>query len=406
MDVTQLAQMVNWLDEQHRRDRAEVSKLQQRIEAQANEMQEQARRVKELEVRLTNTQTQLGRFTQIEQALQNLKNEVTLMVNNQAEESTKAQREMERMRMGDREAFSRGLTEMRKGIARLRPIEEELTVRKTEDKRLSELAVVLKQDIAVIAKDMEERTRQLPYLTEQRGHDNKRIVQLQQENVELFKRLEEASSKLQLLEQKHQKVESHTQALPVVVDNLKRSQEQFVDSLKLADVDRQRQMKDWGQVFEEQRGMAEEQRKRLAEFVATEDEARRTIATIGRFHEQIQREQNQVSELQRLAEERQRKEMTNFVAENEKRWKKQSLEWEYQWDQQGKVNADVKDRFPVIAEQITFHDNLLQFFWRFMEAQGNAQLTAAQRWLDEVQKLAAQRQGILKAYEEAKFTQA
>ena len=406
MDVTQLAQMVNWLDEQHRRDRAEVSKLQQRIEAQANDMQEQARRVKELEVRLTNTQTQLGRFTQIEQALQNLKNEVTLMVNNQAEESTKAQREMERMRMGDREAFSRGLAEMRKEIARFRPIEEELTVRKTEDKRLSELAVGLKQDIAVVAKDIEEKTRQIPYLTEQRTHDNKRIIQLQQENVELFKRLEEASSKLQLLEVKHQKTESHTQALPAVVDNLKRSQEQFIDSLKLADVDRQRQMKDWGQVFEEQRGTVEEQRKRLTEFVATEDEARRTIATIGRFHEQIQREQNQVSELQRLAEERQRKETANFVAENEKRWKKQSLEWEYQWDQQAKVNADVKDRFPVIADQLTFHDNLLQFFWRFMEAQGNSQLTAAQRWLDEVQKLAAQRQSILKAYEEAKFTQA
>lgn len=406
MDVTQLAQMVNWLDEQHRRDRAEVSKLQQRIEAQANEMQEQARRVKELEVRLTNTQTQLGRFTQIEQALQNLKNEVTLMVNNQAEESTKAQREMERMRMGDREAFSRGLAEMRKEIARFRPIEEELTVRKTEDKRLSELAVGLKQDIAVVAKDIEEKTRQIPYLTEQRTHDNKRIIQLQQENVELFKRLEEASSKLQLLEVKHQKTESHTQALPAVVDNLKRSQEQFIDSLKLADVDRQRQMKDWGQVFEEQRGTVEEQRKRLTEFVATEDEARRTIATIGRFHEQIQREQNQVSELQRLAEERQRKEIANFVAENEKRWKKQSLEWEYQWNQQTKVNADVKDRFPVIADQITFYDNLLQFFWRFMEAQGNSQLTAAQRWLDEVQKLAAQRQSILKAYEEAKFTQA
>ncbi len=405
MDVTQLAQMVNWLDEQHRRDRAEVTKLQQRLESQANEIQEQARRVKELEGRLTNTQTQLGRFTQIEQALQNLKNEVTLLVNNQAEETTKAQREMERMRMSDREAFSRSLAEMRKEVGRFRPIEDELMVRKTEDKRLSEVVVALKQEQAVLAKEIEERTRQLPYLTEQRTHDNKRIVQLQQENVELFKRLEEASSKLQLLEQKQQKSDTQTQALPAVVDNLKRSQEQFIDSLKLADVDRQRQMKDWAQVFEEQRGIVEEQRKRLTDFAATEEEARRTIGTISRFHEQIQREQNQVAELQRLAEERQRKEMANFVAENEKRWKKQSLEWEYQWDQQGKVNADVKDRFPGIAQQLTFHDNLLQFFWRFMEAQGNSQLAAAQRWLDEVQKLASQRQGILKAHEEAKFTQ-
>jgi len=79
MDTTQLAQMVTWLDEQHRRDRTEITKLQQRIEAQTNETQERARRIQELEARLTSVQTQLGRFEQIEQALQNLKNESKLI---------------------------------------------------------------------------------------------------------------------------------------------------------------------------------------------------------------------------------------------------------------------------------------------------------------------------------------
>jgi hypothetical protein len=35
MDLTQLSQMVTWLDEEHRRDRAEIARLQQRIEAQS-----------------------------------------------------------------------------------------------------------------------------------------------------------------------------------------------------------------------------------------------------------------------------------------------------------------------------------------------------------------------------------
>ena len=38
MDTTQLAQMVSWLDEEHRRDRGEVAKLQQRIESLNVEM--------------------------------------------------------------------------------------------------------------------------------------------------------------------------------------------------------------------------------------------------------------------------------------------------------------------------------------------------------------------------------
>ena len=44
MDLTQLAQMVTWLDEEHRRDRAEIARLQQRIEAQSSDIVEQARR--------------------------------------------------------------------------------------------------------------------------------------------------------------------------------------------------------------------------------------------------------------------------------------------------------------------------------------------------------------------------
>ena len=33
MDTAQLAQMVTWLDEEHRRDRAEISRLQQQLRA-------------------------------------------------------------------------------------------------------------------------------------------------------------------------------------------------------------------------------------------------------------------------------------------------------------------------------------------------------------------------------------
>ena len=62
MDIAQLAQMVNWLDEEHRRDRAEIARVQQRIEAQSADIIEQARRIQELEGRLAGTQSQLTKF--------------------------------------------------------------------------------------------------------------------------------------------------------------------------------------------------------------------------------------------------------------------------------------------------------------------------------------------------------
>ncbi|HEY52841.1 MAG TPA: hypothetical protein G4N94_05225 [Caldilineae bacterium] len=406
MDTTQLAQMVTWLDEQHRRDRTEITKLQQRIEAQTNEAQEQARRIQELEARLTSAQTQLGRFDQIEQALQNLKNEITLMVNAQGDEVAKMQREIERSRMTDRESFSRSITEIRKELPRLRAIEEDLAVRKAEDQRMSEMLISLRQELSEIDKDFDERTRGLPYLIEQRDHNNKRIAQLQQENVELFKRVEGMGSKQQLLDHKQQKMESQVSALPAIVDDMKRGQEQFVESLKLADADRQRQMRDWQQTFDEQQTAMEEHSNRLKVFAAVYEETKRTLANMEKFQQRLQQEQNQVAELQRLAEQRQKKELETFAADNEKRWKKQILEWQFRWDQQDKLNAQINDRFPQVADQLDYHEELLQFLWRLAEAQSSAQLTAAQNWLGEVQKLANQRERITKEYEERAFHQA
>jgi hypothetical protein len=403
MDTTQLAQMVTWLDEQHRRDRTEITKLQQRIEAQTNETQEQARRIQELEARITSAQTQLGRFEQIEQALQNLKNEVTLMVNAQGEEVTKVQREVERARMTDRESFSRSISEIRKELSRFRAIEEDMAVRKAEDQRMGEMLINLRQELSEVDKSIDERTRGLPYLLEQRDHNNKRIAQLQQENVELFKRVEGMSSKQQMLDHKQQKAETLLNALPSIVDDMKRGQEQFVESLKLADADRQRQMRDWRQTFDEQQAAMEEHSSRLKVFAGVYEETKRTLAGVEKFQQRLQQEQNQVSELQRLAEQHQKKEIETFLADNEKRWKKKILEWQFRWDQQDKLNVLVNDRFPQVADQLDHHDELLQFLWRVAETQSSAQLSSAQNWLSEVQKLANQRERIIKEYEEKAF---
>ncbi len=403
MDTTQLAQMVTWLDEQHRRDRTEITRLQQRLEAQTNETQEQARRIQELEARLTSTQTQLGRFDQVDQSLQNLKNELSIMVKAQADETSRVQRELERARMTDRESFSRGITEVRKELPRFRVIEDDLAVRKAEDQRLSETLINLRQEVSDMSKEIEDRTRGVPYLMEQRDHNNKRIAQIQQENVELFKRVETAGSKLQLLEQKQQKAETQISVLPAIVDDMKRGQEQFVESLKLADADRQRQMRDWHSTFDENQKTIEEHSNRLKVFAGVYEEMKRSIASNEKFQVRLQQDQNQVSELQRLAEERQKKEMENYLADNEKRWKKQILEWQFRWDQQDKLNIRVNEKFPQMTDQLNHHDALLQFLWRLTESQSSSQLAAAQTWLSEVQKLSNQREEILKKYEEKTF---
>src|SRR5512140_1798930 len=133
MDLNQLSQMVTFMDEAHRRDRDELHRQEERLQTLAIENQEQARRIQDLEGRLASTQAQLARFTQIEQALQQLKNEVAVMIARESEARLQNEREQERSRATEREMTARMVAEIRKELPRFGRIEEDLVTRQAED---------------------------------------------------------------------------------------------------------------------------------------------------------------------------------------------------------------------------------------------------------------------------------
>ena len=385
MDIDQLTQMVTWLDEEHRRERGGIAQLQQRIESQATEIVEQARRVQELEGQLASTQARLVRFDQVDQALQQLKKELVLMLHRQDEQHAKDLRESERLRAGERETAARNIAEVRKELPRFSRIEEELQQRKVEDQRLTEIVLALRQQVNGINKDIDERTRSLPFLMEQRTQDNKRIAQLQQETVELFKRTELASGKLQLLESNQQRTERGLTVIQPIPAQIREEVTSFVESTKLKDVERDRQMVRWHEEMEQQRAGIELQHKKLQEFDTHIADAKRVSISLQGFEESIRREQHQVAELQRLAEERQHKELDDFVAEDEKRWKKQILEWDGRWVEQQKVNKDLAVQFPPIRKEIESVKALVRQLWRLQETYGTQRMQEAQRWLQALE---------------------
>ncbi|MCD6290960.1 MAG: hypothetical protein J7M34_10700 [Anaerolineae bacterium] len=382
MDTTQLSQMVTWLDEEHRKDRDEITKLQQQIEAQSTLIQEQARRIQDLEGRLASTQAQLTRFEQLEQSIEQLKSEVTLMIQHLEEGMLRSEREMERSRLSDREATTRTIAEIRKEISRIGRIEEELDVRKTEDQRLGELMMELRHQITALSKDLDERTRNIPYFVEQRNQDAKRIAQLQQETIELFKRIDAVTNRLPLLEANIQKASQAVEAVLPIPAELRHAQESFIEQVKLAQVDQERQLRDFHDEIMEHRDTIAAQQQRFRELTEAAEASKRAVQAIEQFQQAIQREQNQVAELQRLSEERQRKALDTFREEYEKRWQKEMLGWRQRWQQQEQLNQRLEAQFPPLVAQIKACQEHIQQLWQLQEEFGSHRLHEAQRWLD------------------------
>ena len=391
MDLSQLTQMATWLDEEHRRDKAELVRMQQRAESQEAELQDQARLVKDLEGRMVNMQAQLLKFPQLETALQQLKEEVVQMLGQADERRQQETRESERVRAIERENVSRALNEIRRELQRLPRFDEELNLRKAEQRRVGESLLNMQQELTAQAQEVENKLRGLPFLEENRLQDAKRIARLQQESLEALKRIEQHGSRLQMIEDMVQRQERETGELKQVASQLRVAYREFTEGQLLETEQVKRQIADWIEALELRTRKIDEHTAQMQEFAEAFRQDRQLVGSIERFQEQIRREQTQVAELQRLGEERQKHQIEQWQEENEKRWKKELLHWDHQWSEQTKRNQQVSDQFLQVSGQLTHHRSQIDGLWKFLESEITYQTQESRRWLGEMNRLLEER---------------
>ncbi len=391
MDSGQLTQMVTWLDEEHRRDKAEIVRLQQHLERQEGEMQDMARVVQDMEGRVAGLQAQLLKFSQLEASLQQLKDEVIQMFDQADERRQQEGREAERVRAIERDNISRSINEIRRDLQRLPRLQEEMGLRKAEQQRVSESLLKSQQELTSLTQEVENKMRGLPFLEDGRQQDAKRIAQLQQESLEALKRLEQHGSRLQMIDDVMRRQERDTGELKGLTAQLRMSQREFVEGQLLETEQLKRQIAEWVETMEVQVKKVDGFSGRMQGFAEEFRADRQVVENVERFQELIGREQAQVAELQRLAEERQKRQLEQWQEENEKRWRKELLRWDHQWAEQAKRNKDTADRFGEAEVRLSQHRKEIDAAWKLFESQITYQTQESRRWLGEMTRLLEQR---------------
>jgi chromosome segregation ATPase len=391
MEMGQLTQLTTWLDEEQRRSKAEIIQLQQQLTNQGGELQDQARTLKDLEGRVAAMQSQMLNLTQFQTALQQLKEEVVQLLAQADDRRQKDTREAERLRAVERDNVSRALNELRRDLQRLPRIEEETSLRKAEQQRVGESMLNIQQTVNTLNKEVENKLRTIPFLEDGRQQDAKRIAQLQQESLEAMKRLEQHTSRLQVLDDMVQRQERDTGELKELFSQLRTSQREFVERQLLEIEKIKRQMAEWFERLEVYTKRIDDFAARMKGFSDEFREDRQVVGNIERFQEQIRREQTQVGELQRLAEERQRRQLDEWQEESEKRWRKELLRWDHEWGEQAKRNGQIADTFAEIESRLAQHRAEIDAAWRFFQSQIDYQTQESRRWLGEMTRIVEER---------------
>ena len=380
MDLNQIAKRVTWLDEERRRDKDEIARLQGLLDAQAEEMRDQARHIQELEGRHASVQAQLTALPVLERALQQFKDEIVLLVERQEEQRREEARDAARVRLIEQDKQARQFSEIHKELQRLPRLEEEPDLRRAEDQRLGGVVIDLQHKVEELDQTLETRLRNIPYLEEQRARDARRVAQLQEEATNLLKRLEAMAGRLPLLEESTRRNEHRLGEIKASEAERAQQRREFIESVQRTEQARERQMFEWIEKIEEAQQRVEQAAEQMRRFHEQHMESKRMLEDMQKLEERLNRGYAEMAELQRLAEARQKTKLDEWQAEDEKRWKKQLLIWEQQWRDHDRRNDEQLGRISALEDQTRLHSMDLATIQEIQERYAHHWTSQAQEW--------------------------
>jgi hypothetical protein len=328
MDLAEVRNLVKWLDEQQRKGRQEVAVLKQQMDTQQREMDDMSRRFQEIEHENASFQAQLARLGQVDKLVENLRTELTHLVDQADERRIQSEKEADRLRMVEHQAQTRAIAEIRDEIKPIGRLLEDMERRKAEDERLSTAIGTLQNQIPAIESRLDERVVDVTYIEEAQRQDARRIAELQQSILEQQKRLDALQAKQTTLDDSLVRSEARVERLEQSDAERKQMAREFIEQGKLADQQRTQQLDRWAAKLEEFEELMQGYARQWRRFEEQHRLSKEATVDLNEFRKRLEQRQTEVTELQRVEDERMKQRWTEFIAEDEKRQKARQLEIE------------------------------------------------------------------------------
>ncbi|MCZ7542657.1 MAG: hypothetical protein M5R40_03545 [Anaerolineae bacterium] len=359
MDDKQALKMIEWLDEERRKDKGTIARLEERISQQNELIGQLTRRLNGLESdqnAMRNMFMPSGRYDDI---LQHYRTELRQAIEQIEDRRSIAERESERRNQIARDGIIRPVRELGDRMEKLERIIDELPAVRIEAERLGAQFVELQQSLDDLNRLAEEPDRRLAFLEEQRRQDARRISEIQTEMPEVQKQIDQLRPKMELLEEMTLRNEKRLLEIQSSEREQREQIQQFIDQQTLLLHQRDQQIQELTTSI----GAYDEDMLRYMERFETWSETYRQMKKIvddfERISDRLERRINEVAEMQRLSEERFRQEWNEFAADDQKRWKQFTLTNDEAWrehDQEYEKDMSelrqLGDRFPPIEESL------------------------------------------------------
>ncbi len=319
----QTAQLVTWLDEEHRRDKAQLSEVLEQLGQHHTYIAGLAKNLQDFEERLARVQSQSMRYSQIEQSINQIKAEVQMMLD---------QYDQRRMQ-----------TE-----------EEGFDARQMERERENQILAALQMQVEALQQWQRATIGDHDLMS----RVDLNLTELRQGTDETIERTNDQERRLRYIEDWVNRSGQLTAELHQLSDRIRQERAEAAESNRRAEQQRSRHMAEWGEQVKTLKNQLEDVIPNLRE---QQSESKKRMTAIQEIEERLKQLEPRLLQWQKLVDEGRRKERDSLLSDVEKRWQQQLGEWQFLRDEWSKKLGALVDRVATLedwrAEGITtIHD--------------------------------------------------
>ncbi len=325
MEFEQIIKRLDWLDDEHRKDKAAVEALSEQLAKTQGDLKIANKKIKELNATLTPLTTLGARIDQFNDVLARQRTDILKYVDENDVKDVDKLPEAEKRLQLQIDTINKALIELRKFKDPIAEIKRELKSSADEEVRHNKQISAWEARLEVVTSAVEE-VRLLQKAAEgPRRQDSKRLADLQGEINAARKRMEEVREKNDLFNDSIRRLETRLNELLTSDSERRQAQTNFIESQSLLHVERERTWKEWESGLSSIRKDSSIMEKHLQEWDIAQRSVKRAQETYEEIVQKFERRINEISEMQRLAEDRFRQELVSFKADDQKRWTSYTL---------------------------------------------------------------------------------
>lgn len=311
-DSDQTNQLVAWLDEEHRRDKAQISEILDQIGLHHTQLAGLAKNLQDTEERIARLQNQATRYALLEQAIAQIKTEVQVMLANYDEKIVRTEADQTRIRQMEHEREEQILNALQLQIDALQQWQRSI---------MGDHEAIMQVDLNV---------------TE--------FHHMVDDSIE---RINDHERRTLYIEDWINRSGQMTNELHQLSERLRAERAEASESNRRAEIQRSRHMAEWSEQIKQIKAQVEDLVPDLKE---QHNEGKKRLAAIQEIEERLKQLEPRLLQWQKLVDENRRKERDVLLADVEKRWQQQLGEWQFLRDEWNKKMAALVDRITKVED--------------------------------------------------------